>query len=397
MRHARQSCAVLVVALVALLVPSGVRAQDATPPTAATPVMPALPPPSANVAVFATRLDNPRGLKFAPDGTLYVAEGGRGGTTSTVGQCPQVPATTSGPYTGGLTARLSKLDGTGQRTTVVDGLPSSQLSPPLDMIVLGVADVAFIGDTVYALLSGGGCSHGVPNVPNAIITLNPDGTTTQLADISAFVHAHPTKLNNPADFEPDETPYALVTLDGMLYFTEPNHGALDRVDPATGTITRVLDLSASEGHVVPDALAAGPDGNLYVGTLMNFPEVAGTAKVYRITPDGQLSVDATGLTALTGLAFDAQGQLYALETSGPGLSPEQPVIPGTGRVVRVRPGETLQAVATGLVFPTAMTFGPDGRLYVANFGYGFPPGAGQVVTVDVAHPAGATPAASPVA
>ena len=30
------------------------------------------------VSVYATGLDNPRGLKFGPDGYLYVAEGGRG-------------------------------------------------------------------------------------------------------------------------------------------------------------------------------------------------------------------------------------------------------------------------------------------------------------------------------
>ena len=30
-----------------------------------------------------------------------------------------------------------------------------------------------------------------------------------------------------------------------------------------------------------------------------------------------------------------------------------------------------------------MTFGPDGALYVSNYGFGFPPGAGQIVKVTV--------------
>jgi glucose/arabinose dehydrogenase len=34
--------------------------------------------PSDNVTVFARDLNNPRGLKFGPDGNLYVAEGGKG-------------------------------------------------------------------------------------------------------------------------------------------------------------------------------------------------------------------------------------------------------------------------------------------------------------------------------
>src|SRR5437762_3293867 len=83
--------------------------------------------PSANLSVFATGLDNPRGLTFGPDGNLYVAESGRGGLDTTVGQCQQVVPPV-GPYTNGLTSRISKISPSGRRTTVVDELPSDQTS-----------------------------------------------------------------------------------------------------------------------------------------------------------------------------------------------------------------------------------------------------------------------------
>src|SRR5215472_6680190 len=115
---------------------------------------------SANVSVFASGFNNPRGLAFGPDGNLYVAEGGAGGTLSSAGVCDQVVPPV-GPYTGGYTARISKISPDGTRTTVIDGLPSDQTSAQQGSLVSGVADVAFIDGKLYALLAGAGCSHGL--------------------------------------------------------------------------------------------------------------------------------------------------------------------------------------------------------------------------------------------
>src|SRR6201996_698708 len=68
--------------------------------------------------VIASGLNGPRGLKFGPDGLLYVAEAGTGGTTSTKGICTQV-IPPIGPYVNGNTARISRIDSSGNRTTVV--------------------------------------------------------------------------------------------------------------------------------------------------------------------------------------------------------------------------------------------------------------------------------------
>src|SRR5262245_12668540 len=80
---------------------------------------------AVDVSVVASGLLNPRGMTFDFFGNLYVSEGGSGGPAQTFDPklCDQVPG--AGPYTGGFTSRITRIDRFGHQKTLVDHLPSS--------------------------------------------------------------------------------------------------------------------------------------------------------------------------------------------------------------------------------------------------------------------------------
>lgn len=334
------------------------------------------------IIVVATGLENPRGLTFGPDGRLYVAEGGLGGTQSTTPeQCQQVPAPI-GPYTGGYTARVSAVDVTsGKRITILNKLPSAQTNASSGGYVSGAAAVAFLHHTLYVLVSGAGCSHGLAGTYNSIEAIGPDCTAKAIVNLSEFLMNNPVAHPNPGDFEPDGTWYSMVAVGNALYAVEPNHGEVDVITPA-GSISRLVDVSATQGHIVPTAIAFG-HGRFVLGNLNTFdPGSNGNARVFSLTMQGALNQIASGLTAVTGVALH-QGHIYALEAFTGFYAPAPPFA-NTGTVVRLEKNGTWTPVVSGLSFPTAMTFGHNNTLYISNKGFGQATNtSGEIVKVQI--------------
>ena len=364
--------------------------------TAAAALAPSAHAQTPTFTVVASSLNAPRGLAFGPDGILYVAEAGKGGTTATSPKdCEQVPPPI-GPYTGGSTGRVSKIVG-GKRVSLATGFASAQAATG---DLLGIADVAFLDGELYALIAGGGCSHGHPHAGNGVARVDlKSGSWVVIANMSAYLtkSQNQTRYEAADDFEPDGTAYSMIAHDGGLVVVEPNHGEILSVS-RQGEIRRLLDVSATEGHIVPTSIAF-QQGAFYVGNLNLFPIDPDWARILTIANDVQghelapgfstqgyrVINSKAGFTTVLSVKFGPDGLLYALELSDaegyPGL--------GQGKVVRVTRAGDVEAVITGLNVPGGMTFGPDGDLYVSDFSAVPAPtfGAGRILkfAVPAAH------------
>src|SRR5580693_6714387 len=120
----------------------------------------------------------------------------------------------------------------------------------------------------------------------------------------------------------------MVSLGGELYTMEPNHGQIEKIDQ-WGHISRVIDISATQGHIVPTSMV-WHNGEIHFGNLNTFP-ITGNSIVYKISAAGKISVVASGFDMITGIAFDATGGLYVLENTTGNPRPT----PGTGDLIGV--------------------------------------------------------------
>jgi len=314
---------------------------------------------------IASGLSNPRGLGFAPNGALYVAEAGQGGA----GPCIPSPSQPF-PRCYGETGAITRILPDGSVDRILTGLPSLVL--PDGTAEGGAVDVAFLGSAAYAVMGLGGDPTfvraqlpGKAALLGTLLRVTPAGTYQVVADIAAHEAA-----SNPAGGTVDSNPYRALPQAGRRLVADAGGNAIIEVRPNGRTRTFAVPPAVANGQSVPTSLAEGPDGAIYVGLLTPFPFFAGAAQVLRIETDGsQVDTYAAGFTAIVDVAFDDGGALYVLEIASGQRPPFPPPSPGLGvsRLLRQCPGGGREVLLEGLTFAAGVAIGPDGAAYLTNF------------------------------
>lgn len=315
--------------------------------------------------VVMSGLANPRGLAFGPEGALYVAEAGQGGT----GPCSLIRGVTQCAGTTGAVSRLWQ----GVQERIATGLPSYAATTGFG--ATGPHDISLHGRGGAYVTVGLG---GNPPTMRAImgqgfgrtVRLPASGNWRYDQDIAGYEEA-----NNPdGSAVTDSNPYGILAQAGGVVLTDAGGNYLLQVDSNGSFSTLGVFPSRPQGRgtdAVPTSVAVGPDSAYYVGELSGVPFAVGAARVYRVVPGDPPQVYQSGFTAIIDIAWGPDDHLYILQhASGPGLS-------GPGVLYRVESDGTKTPVVTGLAQPGGVAFGPEGAIYISNLSTN--PIAGEVL------------------
>src|SRR5215207_6202590 len=258
---------------------------------------------------------------------------------------------------------------TGARTLFATGLPPRLRGvgeEDLFYVGAGVVDVAFIGSTAYALVTGVGEDIGGSDVVG-IYRIDGPNSSTVIADIGAWSTAHPPI---PEFFVPTGWQYAIEPYRGGFLVTDGHHNRVLQVT-LDGEITEVIAFD----DIVPTGLAVW--GNrIYLAQAGPIPHLPQNGKVVTFGLGSSTATEvASGVRLAVDVEFGRGRTLFALSQGfWDGPFEGAPADPNTGTLMRVNSDGTVTTVVDGLDRPTSVEI-IGNTAYVVTLG-------GEVWTVD---------------
>jgi gliding motility-associated-like protein len=317
---------------------------------------------NVNGDAAAAQFKLPYGISIDADGNMYIAESGGG---------------------------IRVISASGQVSSIgTDALPGPPFNVPKLNNPRGV-----VKDKSGNLFVANFSNHN-------ILKITPSGTVTVFAGIN-----HSGTADGPGNAANIINPNGIaIDQDDNLYVSDGNN-AIRKISPSGYVFTLAGQPSAGTVDGLgrgakfnkPAGLVVDKDGNIYVADPAGFV-------IRKITPNGQVTTiagsgvfgtnDGIGIAASfqypVGITVDASGNLYVTDSN-------------TGAVRRITPDREVKTIAGGgpvgaesgigtdvhFSSPSGITIGPDGNLYVAEYGKN---SIKQVIatgyTIDKALPAG---------
>jgi hypothetical protein len=291
-------------------------------------------------------LNNPRQLSLANDGSLLVAEAGRGGD-----MCIPVG---NGETCLGTTGAISRVR-----------FPAFKRNTDPVRIVTGLLSGA--GRNGASATGSNGVGAGsfgriyVPMVDAPKAALPPEldastfgmllrarayGTTRIVADVAGYESDH-----DPDGQGAETNPYAVLVLRDRILIADA--GGNDIVQLHNGRLSTFAVLpNIQDGScaglpngngttgcdAVPTSLAVDRNGDIYVGAFSTLGNL-GTARVFKLGAcTGEIEAVYTGLSTVTGVAIGRDGSIFASQLVT-AFGPNGPDFT-SGKVTRIRPDGT---------------------------------------------------------
>jgi hypothetical protein len=244
-----------------------------------------------------------------------------------------------------LTGSIWRVDPrAGDVTLFASGLPAR--IPDFFFIGSGVVDVAFLGGTAYALVTGVGPDLEGDDIVGIYRIDGPDSFTI-IADLGAWSLDHPPATDF---FVPTGFQYAIEAFRGGFLVTDGHHNRVLWVT-RDGEITEVITF----GNVVPTGLAVRGN-SIYVSQAGPIPHDPEDGKVVVFGPKSTTATEvAAGIRLAVDVEFGRGHMLFALAQGiWDGPFEGTPALPNTGALVRVHEDGSLTTVVDGLNQPTSV-------------------------------------------